>query len=210
VTTLSLPQTGRATNSADAYADSQARELLTRAQAGEPAAVRALYGAHARYIAGVVHRMLGSDADVDDVVQDTFLDGLDALSQLKEPRALRGWLATIAVRRVHRLLTRRRRRRVLLGFFAHFVAQRSDPAAAAPAFDLYEALDSLPVELRVPWMLARVEGWLLPEVAHSCGVSLATIKRRLRDAEQQLQGALRDPHAMTFTAATSVRSGATQ
>jgi RNA polymerase sigma-70 factor, ECF subfamily len=184
---------------ASQVADAEARALLARAQAGDAASVRALYGAHARYIAGVVHRIMGNDSDVDDVVQETFLDGLDALASLKEPMALRGWLATIAVRRVHRLLSRRRRRRVLMGIFFNVSPRSSEPEAGAPVFELYEALDGLPADLRIPWTLARLEGFLLHEVAAACAVSLATVKRRLKEAEARLQLTLGTMHASFHT-----------
>jgi RNA polymerase sigma-70 factor (ECF subfamily) len=164
----------------------EARALLARAQKGDEAAVRTLYQAHTRYLAGVVYRMMGADADVDDVVQETFLDGLAALSELKDVRALRGWLATIAVRRVHKLLARRRRRKTLLGIFSHVLPTHADVREGERVMDLYAALERVREDLRVPWTLARIEGWMLPDVAQACGVSLATVKRRIQEAESRL------------------------
>ncbi len=161
-------------------------DLIGRARAGDDRAIRAMYGRHARYVAGVVYRLMGNDAELDDIVQETFLDGLDALSALERPEALRAWLVTIAVRKAHRILARRRRRHVLHGLFKQFSALSSDPRQGEPAFDLYEALEELPVDLRVPWTLSRIEQWTLPEVAKTCGVSLATVKRRISEAEARL------------------------
>lgn len=150
-------------------------------------AFRALYERHARYVAGVVFRVLGNDGDVDDVVQETFLDAREILRTLEDPRALRGWLVTIAVRRVHRLLRKRRRRAALFFGFVAFAPKHSDPRDGQKVSDLYEALDSLPAELRVPWTLARIEQLTLPEVAAACEVSLATVKRHIAAAETRIQ-----------------------
>lgn len=160
--------------------------LVARA-VNDDAAFSVLYERYARYVAGVVHRLLGSDADLDDVVQETFLDARADLPRLQDGGAVRSWLVTIAVRRVHRLLRKRRRRAFLFACFAEFTARASDPRDLAAVDDLYEALDSLPANLRVPWSLARIEELTLPEVAVACEVSLATVKRRIAEAEARIQ-----------------------
>ena len=167
-------------------------ELVERAVAthlppgGDDEAFTVLYQRHARYVAGVVYRILGSDADVDDVVQETFLDARAGLASLADARALRGWLVTIAVRRVHRLLRRRRRRALLFFGLVDTSPRSSDPRDRQPADDLYDALERLPPDLRLPWTLARVEELTLPEVAEACEVSLATVKRRIAEAEERI------------------------
>ncbi len=146
-----------------------------------------LYGQHARYIAGVVHRLLGNDSDVDDIVQDTFVDAIDGLAALEDASAVRAWLVTVAVRRTRRTLGRRRRR-FLFGFFLQDTAPRaSDPRDRGPVDDLYDALARLPAELRIPWVLHRVESLSLPETAAACETSLATVKRRIAEAGERLE-----------------------
>jgi len=150
-------------------------------------AFAALYERHARVVASVVYRLLGSDADVDDVVQETFLDAAAELGRIKNSEAVRSWLITVAVRRVHRLLRKRRRRAFLFSCFAELSARASDPRDRQVVDDLYEALDDLSPDLRVPWTLARIEELTLPEVARACEVSLATVKRRIALAEERLE-----------------------
>jgi RNA polymerase sigma-70 factor, ECF subfamily len=52
---------------------------------------------------------------------------------------------------------------------------------------LDQALMALPVPLRLAWMLRHVEGCELAEVAEQCSCSLATIKRRIARADEQLK-----------------------
>ncbi|MGH7328578.1 MAG: RNA polymerase sigma factor, partial [Polyangiaceae bacterium] len=106
---------------------------------------------------------------------------------LKEPRALRAWLVAIAVRRVRKLLGRRRRRRIFGFEMAEVAARASDPNDRRRVDELYEALDQIPTDLRLPWTLHRIEQMSLPETAAACGVSLATIKRRIAEAEERVQ-----------------------
>ncbi len=146
-----------------------------------------LYTKHSRYVAGVVHRILGSDGDLDDVVQETFIDAIDGLAKLEDPNAVRAWLVTVAVRRTRRLLARRRRRQLFAFWAADFAPRASDPRDRAAVDDLYDALGRIPEDLRIPWVLHRVEAMSLPETAAACEVSLATVKRRIAEAEERLE-----------------------
>src|SRR4051794_200832 len=88
-----------------------------------------LYARYARYLAGVVHRLLGVDSEVDDILQESFVDAVEAIHQLNDGAHLRGWLVAIAVRRVNRVLAARYRRRrlaaalALVGLKAHAPAE---------------------------------------------------------------------------------------
>lgn len=161
--------------------------LIAQAIGGSDRAFATLYRRHARYVAGVAYRLLGGDAELDDVVQETFCDASAALSSLKEPGGFRGWLARICVRRVHKRLAKRRRWRWIVGEAAQTAPLVSDPAERQRVDALYEALRDLPPELRIPWTLHHVEGETLPDVAAMCEVSLATAKRRIAEAAEKLE-----------------------
>jgi RNA polymerase sigma-70 factor, ECF subfamily len=160
--------------------------LVGRVLRGDALAFRDLYGRHSRYVAGVVHRLMGDDAELEDIVQDTFVRAAERLPTLREPALLRAWLVTIAVRLTQSRLLRRRRRSWIRQQLGRAAPKASDPKDRAPADELYSALDQVPDRLRVPWILHRVEGFRLEDVAASCGVSLATIKRRIAEAQTRL------------------------
>jgi RNA polymerase sigma-70 factor, ECF subfamily len=161
--------------------------LVERARQADQAAFAALYQRHARYLAGVVYRLMGDDQELDDIVQETFLLASDALGRLLQAERVRPWLVTIAVRRAHRHLARRQRRRFLSAHLAWLAPTVSDPADRGEVDELYRALDRLPRELRVPWILHRIEQFSLPDVAEACEVSLATAKRRIAEAERRIE-----------------------
>ncbi|MBX3186672.1 MAG: RNA polymerase sigma factor [Labilithrix sp.] len=166
-----------------------ARPVLSASAAPrvESAEFTAVYAKHARYVAGVVHRLMGDDGDLDDIVQETFVDALEGLTRLIDPSAVRAWLVTVAVRRTRRVLARRRRRMLFAFWAADFAPRASDPRDCQAAFELYDALSRLPPDVRIPWVLHRVEHMSLPETAQACEVSLATVKRRIADAEERLE-----------------------
>jgi RNA polymerase sigma-70 factor, ECF subfamily len=145
-----------------------------------------LYQEHARHVAEVAFRLMGNDRDLDDVVQETFLDVSAGLSDRDRSMPVSAWVLMLAVRRVRRLFAKRRRFR-LFGFRWLETAKKvSDPRGQEPNLDLYEALSTLDEDLRIPFCLHRIEQLTLPETALACEVSLATVKRRIAEAEERL------------------------
>jgi RNA polymerase sigma-70 factor (ECF subfamily) len=161
--------------------------LVERLKNGDEGAFATFYLRHARYVARVVFRLLGDDADLDDIVQETFVQAAEGIRRLEDPSMARRWLVTIAVRRVSRVLRRRRRWRWFGRLLGTTAPRVSDPRDRQPVDDLDEALGQLPPDLRIAWILTRIEDEPLTEVARHCGVSLATVKRRIATAEQRLQ-----------------------
>jgi len=152
-----------------------------------------LYRTHARYVASIALRLLGRDEEVDDVVQEVFLRAVRSLETSQGEPAVRGWLRVVTVR----LVVRRLRRRRLLKLFVPPDSYESLPAPGATPEELtllrrvYSALDDLPVDLRVAWLLRHGEGEALEDVAAACECSLATVKRRIAQASARLAEVLR-------------------
>src|SRR5688572_10267306 len=122
-----------------------------------PLTLEEAYRRHASYVARIALRVLGRPDDVDDVVQDVFLVAERGLATLREPEAVRGWLATVTVRRARATL-RRRRMKAFLGFdeapdYAKVAAETASPADRLLLARVYETLDRLPVAQRLAWSL---------------------------------------------------------
>jgi RNA polymerase sigma-70 factor (ECF subfamily) len=159
------------------------------ASAPAPALVDA-YRQYSPFVAAVVYRLLGRDHDVDDVVQDVFVAAASGLSRIREPGALKGWLATVAVRLSMRRL-RWRRMRGFLGLDASrendIAANAVDPADRVLLAKIYALLDQVPAAERSAWVLHRIEGETLPAVAEMCECSLATVKRRIERVQRKIE-----------------------
>lgn len=72
--------------------------LVRRAQSGDRAAFEDLIRAHARLVWASVYGWVKDPTWTEDVVQDAFLKAWEAIRDLKQPEAFRGWLLTIARR----------------------------------------------------------------------------------------------------------------
>ena len=110
-----------------------------------------VFRSYSRYVASIALRLLGRDDEVDDVVQEVFVIAMRGLRQLREPEAIRGWLATVAVRIARRKL-RRRRLRAFVGLDASpDYAQLAVAAGQHQALLIvraYRVLDQLPSTTR--------------------------------------------------------------
>ena len=164
--------------------------LVTAARAGEPWATEALFRRHAPLVNGLAYRLLGRDTEVDDVVQESFVQALSALDALKEPQAFASWMASIVVRTTSKML-RRRKLLTRLGLrrsgepidIELLVGKSVPPDAATELRAIYRVVEAMPVKVRVPFLLRKVEGMALEEIAAHVGCSLATAKRRIADGE---------------------------
>jgi RNA polymerase sigma-70 factor (ECF subfamily) len=163
--------------------------LVGRACAGDQWALEALYKRHARPVMRLSSFLLGRSGDVDDVVQDTFIRAFDRLVDLRDPDRFGTWVLRIAAN----LSRSRLRRRRLLGSLGldrgeddvpldRLASEGASPEQRAELAAVQRVLDRLPADQRVAWTLRHVEGWSLDETAEAIAVSLATVKRRLSQA----------------------------
>jgi RNA polymerase sigma-70 factor (ECF subfamily) len=154
-----------------------------------------LYRRYASYVAAIAARILGRDHELDDLVQDAFVNALRGLRGLREPAAIKGWLAKITVRLATRRLRARRLRRAL--FLDRDVGE-CEPVCAPSASDeeralvakVYRALDRMPAAERVAWVLRHVQGEPLHRIPELCDCSLSTAQRRLARAQRALESEL--------------------
>ena len=150
-----------------------------------------VYSRYGRYVAAIILRLEGRQAEVEDLVQDVFVEATRGIARLQDPAAIKGWLATITVRVVRRHL-RRRRLRAFLGRDAGAdYTNLVDPAASATdrliLSAVYRVLDEIPADDRIAFWLRFIEGETLDDVARLCDCSCATAKRRIARAQRVIE-----------------------
>ena len=161
-------------------------ELAEGLIAGEPWAAATVYRKHGRMVFRFLHRALGVTGEAEDLTQEVFLQVFSKVRDLRNPRALKSFVFSVAVRVLKWELRSRRTRRF---FFVSGIDQFPEPAAAELDAEsrqavkhLYAILDRLRVQERVAFVLRHVEQLKLEEISEALGVSLATVKRRLERA----------------------------
>jgi RNA polymerase sigma-70 factor (ECF subfamily) len=181
-------------------------------RAGEAWARRAFLKQHTEYIERLLTRMLGSHADLDDLVQDVFIRAFKQIANLREPAAIRSWLTQIAVYVAREAIRRKKRRRWLLFLppeeTPDLEVPTASPEARAALRAFYEVVGHFDPDTQTAFTLRFVEQMELTEIATACGVSLATIKRRLKSAEAEffIRGKAHEALADWFEEGTRWRS----
>jgi RNA polymerase sigma-70 factor (ECF subfamily) len=201
----SEPALRRRPESADGERESGFRDLLSRVQRGGPA-LRApaapekgeelplrfddVFRRYAPYVGAIVLQLIGRPGDVDDVVQDVFIQAHRGLSKLRDPAAVRPWLRRIAVRRARRWLRKRWVRRWFgesdVDMQAELIDSSASPEERAQIAHIYRMLERMPRDERIVWVLRLVEGETLEAIADLLGCSVSTVQRRLRAAESAM------------------------
>jgi RNA polymerase sigma-70 factor (ECF subfamily) len=169
-------------------------ELIARVAGGDDAALRELFSRHAPWLAARLRVVLPA-ADVEDVLQETFLAVWRGAAGYRPEGATGGWLWGIA-RRQAALWLRRRGRAVSL---VDALSRADLPAAGDPAeaalsrADLAAAVEALGPAggpEREVWRLLYVEDRPVAEVAELMGVPPGTVKSRAHRARRLLRAAL--------------------
>jgi RNA polymerase sigma-70 factor, ECF subfamily len=164
--------------------------LVRAAQQGDRAAFGILYSRYARMVHGILLSRV-SYADVDDLVQDVFLQALPRLASLREVSRFPGWLAAIARNRASDF-HRRSKPADQLDDEPTESAQnhpatspRSHSCAEAQA--ALQAILSLPDTYRETLILRLVEGMTGPEIAARTGLTHGSVRVNLHRGMQQLR-----------------------
>jgi RNA polymerase sigma-70 factor (ECF subfamily) len=159
-----------------------------------PLSLDDVYRRYVPYVAKLGYRLLGGGNEVDDLIQDVFVAAAERLPHLRDPDALKGWLASITVRVAQRKHLRRKLRTLLFApddrsmdcALIEPSAEGSIEARAALAV-VFRTLDRAKVRDRIAWTLRNLEDEPLEHVARLCNCSLATAKRRIANAQRLLE-----------------------
>ena len=159
--------------------------LVEAARAGNRAAFAELYLRYARMVHGILTARVPR-ADVDDLVQDVFLQAMRQIGTLRDGSAFGGWLAAIARNRGIDYLRQTRATEPL----DDAAGLASDETAGLDARAVLRALRGLPATYRETLVLRLVEGMSGPEIAAATGLTPASVRVNLHRGMKQLRARL--------------------
>jgi len=169
--------------------------LIGAVAAGDRAAFRAVYERTSAKLYGICLRLLGSEAEAEDVLQEAYVTVWRNARRFDSAKASAiTWLAVIARNKaIDRL---RRRRPVADGLEAAAEVPDEGPLATAvieqkdDARRLAHCLDELDERARAMIRAAFLDGASYPELAERQGVPLGTMKSWIRRGLMRLKGCL--------------------
>jgi RNA polymerase sigma-70 factor, ECF subfamily len=173
-------------------------ELIAAVAAGDDTALRDLFARHAPWLAARLRSVLPA-ADVEDVLQETFLAVWQGAKNYRPESAGAAWLWGIARRQAAQWLRRRGRAVELVAALAQAgppgASAVADPAEAAltraELADAVEALGPPGAPEREVWRLVYLQDRPVAEVAELMGVPAGTVKSRAHRTRRLLRAALR-------------------
>jgi RNA polymerase sigma-70 factor, ECF subfamily len=162
--------------------------LIGAARAGDRGAFGALYQQYGRLVHGILLARVPR-TDVDDLVQDVFVQAMQRLGGLRDPRAFGGWLSVIARNLATDHLRRTPRVAELPEDLAASSGDRTDALAALAV------IRGLPEAYRETLVLRLVEGMTGPEIAARTGLTPASVRvnlhRGMKQLRERLEGSAR-------------------
>ena len=183
--------------------------LIAQLRAGDEAAFEQVVRLYGGRLLAVARRIVGSDEDARDVVQDAFLNAFKSLDRFEGNAKLSTWLHRIAVNAaLMRLRTRKRKpeqsiETLLPSFLDDGHHEERFKSWDEPIDKIMERketrelvrrqIDALPESYRTVLVLRDIEGLDTEETANMLGLSVNATKIRLHRARQALRSLLA-PH----------------
>jgi len=176
---------------------------VSLARGGDESAFRRLVERHSRTVFQLAFRLTGSEADAEDIVQDSFLKAYRELGRFESRSSFSTWLHRITVNCSYDLLRKRPRQKAeplepLEGEAAPVAALVADPIGR-PDRLLYGAEVQRRVEMamgtltpaeRAAFLLRHVEGRSIDEIGTTLGLQMSATKHSIFRAVQKMRRAL--------------------
>jgi len=179
--------------------------LVDRCLTGEPAATRELFRRHRARVHACLYRVLGSNRDMDDLLQEAFLQVFQSLRSWRAEASLSTWIDRVSVRVAYRYLSQRGRRIQTDPLIDDDTVPGGDltddrrQLARDGVKRLYAALDELGAAARLAFTLHEIDGRSIAEVADLVGSSVTATKLRVWRARNRIEtAAAADPVLREF------------
>ena len=181
------------------------QRLVERVQAGDPLAFDALAAKYQRKLNRLLSRYIRDHAEVEDVVQETFLKAYRALPSFRGESAFYTWLYRIGINTAKNYLAAKGRRAPTTTEVDADEAETFEEASLLHDINTPErilqskqigqtiniAMQSLPEELRNAIMLREIEGLSYEEIAAEMGCPIGTVRSRIFRAREAVAEKLR-------------------
>jgi RNA polymerase sigma-70 factor (ECF subfamily) len=176
---------------------SDTRDLVARASLGDTEAFRKIYECYRADVARLAFRMAGRRFDIDDLVQEVFVQVYRSLPEFRGESKFRTWLHRLTVNVV--LMARRSAgSRPVFDASAPF-EEGTDTCQGGPdenaerhermrAFE--RVLDCLGDKKRIVFVLHELEGLTPAEIAKVVGAPVLTVRTRLYYARREIEAKL--------------------
>jgi RNA polymerase sigma-70 factor (ECF subfamily) len=195
------------------YAVLDTDDMVVRCQRGEAAAFRQLFLRHRAEVARLVFRMVGPRVDLEDLVQEVFLQVHRSLKDFRGQAKFTTWLhrVTVNVVLMHRRAARSRPQLVPPQVEDSQADPRLLPDEDVARRERLQAfrrvIDRLGEKKRTVFILHEIEGLSPAEISKIVGAPVLTVRTRLFYARRELAEMLQDEPSLASFAEAFGRAG---
>jgi RNA polymerase sigma-70 factor (ECF subfamily) len=190
--------------------------LIARASTGDTGAFRLLYERHRADVARLVYRMIGPSGDMEDVIQEVFVQVYRSLKDFRAQSKFSTWLHRVTVNVVLMYRRAARSRPIFTDEPSASTSVRSgeiSPDEDAERRERVRAfgrlLERLADKKRIVFVLHELEGVPPGEIAKIVGAPVLTVRTRLFYARREIEAMLpEEPSLAGMHLAFSKASGA--
>jgi RNA polymerase sigma-70 factor (ECF subfamily) len=161
-------------------------ELVTEVRAGSELAFNLLVDRHQQAVRTFLRRLLGNEADADDMAQETFLAAWTHARSFRGEASVRAWLCGIAWRKAKGAQRSWARQRSRDTEHHDLSPESSGTASMEDRLAIRRALQALPLEQRAAVTLCLVCGFSHSEAAGILGAALGTVKSHVLRGRERL------------------------
>ena len=172
--------------------------LISRAATGDMAAFRVLYDRYKSDVARLVHRMLSGRTDLEDVIQEVFVQVYRSLKDFRGQSKFSTWLhrVTVNVVLMHRRAAKSRPVYAGEAQYEYVDSETIRPDEDASRRERVRAfsrlLERMPEKKRIVFILHELEGLAPSEIAEIVECPVLTVRTRLFYARRELEEMIDD------------------
>lgn len=163
--------------------------LAARAADGDAVAFEALMRRYGPMLRAYAVKVLGSNDEADDVVQESFINAWNHVAELADVTAVRSWLTRLVSNKAIERIRRRKYHRDIADWDAPSPARNTPERQVEMSMQmraLSEALGRLPAEQRECWVLKEVGGVAYADIAEELDLPVSTVRGLLARARRTL------------------------
>jgi RNA polymerase sigma-70 factor (ECF subfamily) len=176
------------------------QNLVQRVQRGDKVAFEMLFTKYQRRVSRLVSRFVRSEAEDEDIVQESFIKAYRALASFRGDSAFYTWLYRIAVNTAKNHLVSASKRPISLSQFEKnddddfqediFMSDAATPESELITKQIAEtvnkSMNELPADLREAIMLREIEGMSYEDIADAMGCPIGTVRSRIFRAREAI------------------------
>lgn len=173
-------------------------ELRQRISWGDEAAFYTLYNHYRPLLRHFALNLTKSDADAEDILQETFIRVWLFRDRIEEVENMRAWIFTVSARVCYEFLRRQLNYRKKIESFSHLPGTKPEQPTPYDAFKLgevsaliKEVVEAMPAKRRQIFQMSRDENLKPSEIASHLSLSVGTVKNVLTMALKEIRERLK-------------------